>query len=151
MLVLFGILLFGGSTGNSPVVDSIARSQEIIRISSSLGTQQGIDTNTKDLAVTVKASLSSQQQQLIAYLKSKGTKIDPAKEVIYKNSSTDAQISSATQNNDLLVFYKSYLKTNLPLYESALQKAYASADSKDKPILSNAYTSSQTILSSIGS
>lgn len=149
LVIIFMIVLFGGSgSAYKNEVDIIARGQEIIRVSA-LATQGAQDQDLKNLVATVNTNLSSQKYQLVAYLSTHGKKVDLSKEVLYKNSSTDTQLNSATQAGNLDQFYKSYVKTNLGAYQTALQQAYKTAKASEKTLLNNDYNANNAILTNL--
>lgn len=150
VLILFAILIFGGNgSANKPLVDLVARAQEINRVSTAVANQQDVSADTKNLVATVQSVLSSQQQQIASYLAGTGTKIDPVKQTAYKDTGTDSQLTSADQAGNLAAFYQSYLKSNLANYQSALQADYKTATPKAKTLIANDYASVTTILKSL--
>lgn len=150
VLILFAIFIFGGNgSANKPLVDLVARAQEINRISTQVANQQDVTADTKNLVATVQSVLSSQQKQMASYLAGTGTKIDPAKQTSYENKSTDSQLTSADQAGNLASFYQSYLQTNLSNYQSALQTDYKTAPPKARTLIANDYASVTTILKSL--
>lgn len=139
--------LFGGRVSNgTQLMDLMARSQEISRVSTLAG-QQASSADTKALAMTANESLSSGKQQITKYLKAHKIKIDVKKLNARLNKSTDAQLLSASQNNNYDQAYLSYLKTNLTDYNSALNTAYTGAPKELQATLKEAYSSNQQILS----
>lgn len=149
VLIVLMVVLFGSSgSAYKNEVDIIARGQEIIRVST-LATKAAQDQDLKDLAATVSTNISSQQQQLVAYLTAHGGKVDPAKELLYKNTSTDAQFNSAAQSGSLDQTYKTYLKTNLNAYQSSLQQAAKAAKASEKSLLTSDLNANATILASL--
>ena len=149
LIIIIAVAFRGGSGGNQPLTDAMARAQEISRVSS-LVQQAAPDSQTKDLAVTVQGSLGSEEAQFNNYIqKSGGKKVNLAKLTTDQNSNSDAQVKTAAQNNNLGQFYTAYLKNGLATYKSLLQTAYTSAKGDGKTTLSNAYNSIQVILNSI--
>jgi hypothetical protein len=64
------------------------------------------------------------------------------------DKTTDTQLQSASQNNNLDATYMGYLKVNLAKYQADLQTAYKAAGPKGKTILKNAFDSTATLLGS---
>jgi hypothetical protein len=147
LLLLFFSLVFGSKTPSTqPLVESIGRAQDIARVSKDIQ-QETKDPDTKFLASTVESSLTSEQSQLTAYLKSSKYRVDPKQLLLYKDGTIDAQLVAAAQNNKLEATYISYLKTSLGAYQNSLDAAYKIASPKAKVILGEAYDSVKTLLS----
>ena len=147
LLVILYSLFFGGKTTNADqLVGVAARAQEIARVST-LVQQQSANTDTKALASTTSASLSSQQKQLVIYLKSQGIKTDTKKLASRLDKNTDAQLLAAQQNNNYDQTYFNYLKTNLAAYQNNINTVQKGVGKKAQTILSTANTSVQTLLS----
>ncbi len=146
VLVIFYALFFGGKTTNTDQLTSVmASAQEISRVSI-LAQQQAKDANTKDLATTTAAVLSSQEQQLRSYLKTRKVKVDSKKLAAKLNKNTDKQLAAALQNNNYDQTYFSYLKTSLTNYQSALGVANKAASLKVQVILKADYDSVAVLL-----
>ena len=148
ILVVAVSALSGNKGGNSlNYVAAMARSQEIIRVSTNVG-QLATDSPTQNLAATVQSSLASEQAQLTSYLATQKIKASTAQLAADQNSNTDNQMKTASTNGNLSSVYASYLKAQLAAYETDLQTAYKDAGPKGKSILSAAYNSVQVILQS---
>ena len=148
ILVIIVSSLSGNKSGNSQnYLVALARGQEIIRVSTSIG-QLTQDTPTQNLSATVQNSLTSEQAQLTSYLAGQKIKVSTVQLAADKNSNTDTQMQTASTNGNLSGVYASYLKAQLAVYETDLQQAYKNAGPKGKVILSSAYNSAQVILQS---
>jgi hypothetical protein len=126
ILIIVASSFFGPKINTKELTDVIARAQEISRVSDTV-VQQSHDLNTTNLASTTSAALTSQEQQLLDYLKKNGKKVTPKDAALYKSSKTDGEVTSADQNNRLSEYYYSYLKKNLTDYEAAIKTAYNTA------------------------
>ena len=145
-LVILYTLLFGGkATNTDPLTSVMASAQEISRVST-LAHQQAKDADTKDLATTTAAILSSQEQELRSYLKSKKVKVDTKKLAAKLDKKTDAQLATALQNNNYDQAYFNYLKTSLASYQNTLSAANKGVSLKVQAILKVDYSSVQTLL-----
>jgi hypothetical protein len=149
LLVVISSILSGGKGGSTqPVVNAVARGQEILRVTGL--TQQQIhlqDPTTQAVAATVSAALTSDQQQLSSYLASSHTKLSKLQLAADTDKTTDAQLQSASQNNNLDQAYVTYLQQALAKYQADLQTAYKAVGPKGKTILKSAYDSTSTLLS----
>lgn len=144
LLIIIYVVAFGSkSTTSTPLVSAITRAQEINRVSA-LVTQAAQDDDTKSLAATVSSVLTSEQTQLTHFT----GKLSTSALAANQNKTTDTQIQNTPPNN-LNQFYKGYLKINLALYETSLSTAYKSAKISAKPVLTDAFASTDTIIKSL--
>jgi hypothetical protein len=102
--------------------------------------------DTKGLAVTTEAALSSDQAQLASYLGKNGVKVSSKSLAIYTDKTVDAQMQTAAQNNSLDSAYAAYLKKALMDYENRLSTVYPTVSVTAKNILHTAFVSTQTLL-----
>lgn len=146
ILIILYTLLFGGKTSSSdPLISVMATAQEISRVST-LVQQQTRTVDTKDLAATTGAVLNSQKQELQSYFKSKKVKVDTKKLASKLDKKTDAQLTSALQNNNYDQAYFAYLITSLANYQNTLNVANKGAPLKVQAILKTDFSSIQTLL-----
>lgn len=149
LVVLLAALLLGGRSGSTqPIINVMARNQEISRVSTLVG-QQSKDPTTQALVSTVNSSLGSDKARLAGYLKSSKQKYDTKSLAADLNKNTDSQMQAAAQNGTLDTAYKTYLKSGLGSYKSDLQTAYTSAGSNASQILTTAFSSTQVILDTL--
>ena len=148
IVIVLSSILFGNKTGSyQPYLSTLARAQEITRVSA-LAQDDSQDQTVQNLAATVQTTLSSQQAQITAYLKSNKASFGAKQLAADSDKSADAALQTATQNNNLQSVYQAYLKQNLALYKADISAAYAKAGPQGKTVLDNAYASVQTLLAS---
>lgn len=146
IIVITSLLSGKGGTGQ-PLIGVLARGQEILRVTQLVQQQQPApDQATLSLAATVSSDLSSDQQQLTAYLANNKIKVSTAQLAIDTDHSSDTLIQNAAQNNNLDQAYISYLQQNLNKYENDLQTAYKAAGPNGKAILQTAFDGTSTLL-----
>jgi hypothetical protein len=149
LLVIISSALSGHKGGaTKDITAALARGQETLRVTQL--TQQQLkfqDPNTQALAATVNVTLSSDQQQLLAYLSKNHTKVSKVQLASDIDKTTDTNLQSASQNNSLDSAYVSYLKDSLSKYQADLQAAYNAAGPNGKAILKSAYDGTTTLLS----
>ncbi len=145
LVILYSLFLGGKTTNADQLVSVAARAQEIARIST-LVQQQSTSTDTKGLASTTSETLSSQQKQLVVYLKSQGIKASTKKLAARLDKNTDAQLLAAQQNNNYDQTYFNYLKTNLAAYQNDINTVQKGVSKKAQAILSTTNASVQTLL-----
>jgi hypothetical protein len=149
LIIISSVLSGRKSGGTQPIINAMARGQEILRVTQL--TQQQLplrDPTTQALAATVSSSLTSDQQQLTSYLAINHNKVSKTLLAADIDKTTDTQLQSASQNNNLDATYVGYLKANLAKYQADLQSAYKAAGPKGKAILKSAFDSAATLLGS---
>lgn len=147
LIVVYAVLSGGGSTSSSPFLTVLARGQEIIRVSTSVG-QLATDVPTQNLAVTTEESLTSEHTQLTTYLATQKIKPSQLALSVDKNTGTDTQMQTASTNGNLNTVFAVYLKQQLQTYAASIQTAYQTAGPHGKQILSDAFNSVQVLLAS---
>lgn len=131
------------------MVGIITDAQEIARVSSTVESTS-TDPDTKSLAATTSAVLTSQQTDLTSYLSSVGKKVSSKELASAQSTADDNLIQAAIQKDSLSSAYNDFLTYNLKVYQSKLQTAFNGTNSsKLKLIIKSAYDSSQTILGSL--
>jgi hypothetical protein len=146
VIILFAAVFGGGNSDSKQVLDLMARSQEIIRVSK-LEDQKLKDSNVINLEATTETIMTSQQSELSAYLKRVKVKYKAKDLALYLNKATDVELESAAQNNNLDNAYVLYLKKSLAAYQNSLNTTYKITKSRSlKSALQSAYTSVGTFL-----
>lgn len=130
-------LLFGGSSENQLQLVSLANKQnELIRVSD-IGIKKAHNLEAKNLAMTTKLSLSSEQATLQAAIKKQGVKVTTAGG---KDEKTDEMLTVAEQNNRFDEEFLAHLRAALIDYQKDLKVAYDGAISKSfKDTLASQY------------
>lgn len=145
LVVIIVSSLFSGSGNTEKIYSLIKDGAQIDRIST-LVSGQAKDPDTKNLAITTSSVLSSQEQQLTAYLTGKKVKIETKKITPPASAEIDNQLKAALLNNTYDQAYLTYLKDALAAYRNSLSETYKSAGSQLKTILTAAYSSTGVIL-----
>jgi flagellar basal body-associated protein FliL len=138
-------LLFNSKPDNAQQLLEIAQQQnELIRISG-IGVEKARGTDAKNLAMTTKLSLSTDQQPLIDALAKQNIKAKPQLNDT-KNSKTDALLDTAEQNNRFDDEFLKYLRTELASYQKKLNDAYKNTSSKSlKEAMKHQYQNASTL------
>lgn len=149
LLIIVASLLSGRNKGSSQAFAGVlARGQETLRVTQLVQQQLQLQNpQTQALAATVGSALSSDAAQITSYLAKNHIKLSGAQLAADKDSSTDASLQTASQNNNLDGAYVSYLQGALTKYENDLQTAYKSAGPNGKTLLQTAFGSASTLLS----
>lgn len=147
VIVVLGSVLGGRGGGAVAAVDGVlARGGEIQRVTAEVQQLNLQDPTNQALAATVAAALSSDQAQLKQYLKANHETISRAQLAADLDKTTDAQMQSASQNNNLDQAYVVYLQQGLAKYRSDIQAAYQAAGPKGKAILKDSFEGVNTLL-----
>lgn len=157
ILIFFIIVLslLSSSGGSNTKLTTIAQQQnEIIRVATLANNSGSTQTSqtTNDFSQNCLLSITTAQQQLLAYLSAHGTKLGTKQLALTKNASTDAAITAAVASSNLDAVYTSIMKTELQAYENAVKDAYGGAKSTaEKQLLSNEYSGAVLLLQQLGS
>lgn len=116
-------LLTGG--GNKAAMLVVAQDQQaLIHLSTGASTQTAISTSNKNSATTTKAVLTSQQSQLLIYLKKQKQSVPEAKLGLKISSRVDKQLADALASSTYDTTYHDVVKSQLTDYGLAIQAAY---------------------------
>jgi len=147
ILIVAASFFTGGNGTSSAVTGVLARGAEIQRVTAEVQQLNLQDPTTQALAATVSASLSSDQAQLTQYLKLNKSTISKTELAADLDKTTDAQMQSASQNNNLDQTYITYLQQALSKYQSDIQAAYKDSGPNGKAILKKSSDGVNTLLS----
>ncbi|HET6864164.1 MAG TPA: hypothetical protein VFH37_03140 [Candidatus Saccharimonadales bacterium] len=148
LVIIVGSVLGKPSGSTTNISGVLARGAEIQRVTAEVQQLNLQDSATQALAVTVNTVLASDQAQLEQYLSNNHAKISPAQLAADTDKSTDTQMQSASQNNNLDQTYITYLQQSLAKYRSDIQTAYNAAGPNGKAILKDSLDGVNTLLSS---
>ncbi len=125
------ILSLLGSSGKSASDDLLVVAQkqtEIIRVTN-IGYTKARDKSTKNLALTAELSILSDQAPLLVAMKKSGIDVSKSQLVLGKNTSTDAKLTLADQDNNFDDVFNQTLIGSLGSYQTAVKKAYDETNS----------------------
>jgi len=151
MLIAIIASVFTGrsNVASQPIINSLSDGQEILRVTTLTDSQLPLqDPTVQALAATVSSTLTSDQSSLNDYLAKNGVKISKLELSAKTNKTTDAQLQSASQNNNLDSAYQNYLKDSLAKYALSLKTAYKVSGPKGQELLKKAFDSTTVILTS---
>lgn len=148
-LVVVSSVLSGRKAGKyQPFINVLARGQETLRVTSEVQQLQLQDPQTQALAATTASALASDKQQLIDYLQKNHDKVGAKALAADDDTTSDANLKTAAQNNGLDAAYVTYLKDALNRYENDVQTAYKTAGPNGKNLLNSISISTTTLLNS---
>lgn len=146
LIIAFSLISGRHKSSSQPIVGSLARNAETLRVTALVNQLQLQDPQTQALAATVTTTLTSDSAQLSTYLTKNHIKVSKKVLAADTDTSTDQNMQTASQNNSLDSAYVSYLKTALAKYQTDLLNAYNAAGPNGKKVLSPAYQNTQVLL-----
>lgn len=149
IVIVFASLLSGGSNINTSLVSLTAQQNELARVAT-LGTQQAVGQDTKNFAISVQLSVSSDQQQLINYLKTQGHKVGTKELLADQSTKTDSQLTDATSNSTFDSTFDGIVQSQLTSYAQAVKTAFGQATGKNaRALLNTEYQNAQLLLKQV--
>ena len=148
LIIVFSLVksLFGSNTNFTPYITVAQDQQAIIHLSSNASLQPGLNITNRNFAITAKLSLTSDESQLITYLKNSHQKVG-SKTLNQKISlNLDSQLTAATSNSTYDTTFQQIMQSQLNNYIQALKKAYTGSGNKGKALLSSEYNGAQLLL-----
>lgn len=151
LILVVAIMIFAAlsNSGKSRSADWLTLAQqqtEAIRVST-LGSTSAVDDSTKNLAVTARLTLESQQAQILKYAKQSGASTKPASLAGGKNSKTDSQLTTAKQVNNFDETFTKIMQAQLLSYAQNIKKLYDSSNDKSvKSVLGSYFNAVKPLL-----
>lgn len=109
---------------NPPSLLNVAEDQtELIHLSTA-GGPDAVSQDTQNFAITTQLSVTSQQTQLLAYLKSHGVKGNTKQLAVKQSATIDNQLKAANSNSTFDPAFAAVMKTQLTNYQNDLKSAY---------------------------
>jgi len=145
-IILVGSLLGGKSGGITGIITVAQEQTEVMRVAG----QAAGHTNTprvRNLVTNTTLTLTSSQQQLLAYLKQNHQKVDDKVLALKHSTQTDSSLSNAVATNTFDPVFVGILQNDLANYAQAVRTAYkASPGPKGKALLQKEYDSAQLLI-----
>lgn len=143
--IVYGIF-FASKSAAPELVDIAARQTEMIRICD-IGISKAHSSTIKNAATTTKVTLLSDQERLVARIKSQKQKVDQKQLQIRKNTKIDTALTQAAQANNFDAAFTKELAKELGEYQTALKQAYDDSQSaKTKELLDSLFTNASTLM-----
>lgn len=118
-----------GSGVKNDYLTLVQQQAELIRISD-IGTTKASQSEAKNLAITTKLTLSSQQTGLLKLAKKAGASTDAKSLALGKDTKTDTLLKTAEQTNQFDSALIKNLRTGLKKYQATLKKLHDASSSK---------------------
>ena len=142
--IVFNFISGLGRENTDALVSAAKQQQELIRVAS-IGVEKSKTQAAKNIAITTKLSMQSEQAEMQAALKA--AKLNPRKILVgSQNAKTDAALTNAEQNNRFDEEFLSIMTTSLKSYQETVRTAYNNAVSqKLKTALTTQYKSANAL------
>jgi hypothetical protein len=154
LIILIFVLkiVLGGGPNTVPFVTVAQDQTEIARVAGLALQQQNAAQTTQNVAITIQSSLTTEVQQLTAYLKEHGVSVSSTTLTALKNTKTDTTLSAASTNDNYDGTFLSLMQTFLTKYRQSINTAYDdSTGSGIKTILRGEYKSAGLLLTQVSS
>jgi len=146
LLLLFSAV-FGGNK-NQSLLEVAQAQQELIRVST-LGASKNSSAAARNLAVTTKLTIETNQKEMIDQLKKQGQKTNTKLLDAKKNTQTDATLTQAAQDNRYDEIFTQQVQQQLMDYQQQLKAAYDGTSSKSlKQLLNNEFAEAGLLIKS---
>lgn len=145
-LVIVALLNSGSTALKNDYSSLVLQQAELIRISD-IGVQKAQQSDAKNLAITTKLSLSSQQPGLLALAKKSGAATDPKILATSADTKTDTALTTADQANQFDEEFIKILSSGLQKYQQSIKKVYdATTNATTKDTLSKNFNAVNILL-----
>jgi hypothetical protein len=147
VLVIIVNVVFGGQTNLGTVLKLAETQQEIIRVTN-LAANNGItDDTVAGSAISTKLAVTTQQQNLVAYLTEHRQKVDSKTLALKKDTTSDQRIAQAKATSTLNIVFPQIVRQQLIDYSAEIKTNYNNATSQSlKKILATDYNQTQLLL-----
>lgn len=140
-------LFFGGSPAVPALTAVLQEQQELIHLTATTSSVQGVNPQNASFAITTQLSIVSAQQELKAYFVANHFKVDQKVLVLRQSKSIDLQLANAASTSTYNPVFKETMQAQLNTYQKLLKQAYSvSTGAKARQILSKDFDSSDLLL-----
>lgn len=137
LLIVLGIILSVALPSSNSTTDltKIAQSQqELIRIST-VGAQQSSSQFAKNLSITSRLSLLTNQGQLLTYMAGTGVKLAPKTLALSRNAQTDQTLAAAQATSTFDIALEQIMISQLQTYQNSLRQEFSKTKNKTLKIV----------------
>ena len=148
LIVAFMIIsgLLSGGDNKAAMLVVVQDQQALIHLSTNATAQTAISTTNKNSATTTKAVLTSQQAQLLTFLKKQKQAVPVAKLGLKVSPQVDKQLADALASSTYDTTYRDVVKSQLTDYGLAIRAAYKVTPGPNARNLLNAAYESAVLL-----
>lgn len=129
--------MLGGSGVNSAAIISMTQSEQEISRVAAFGSTSG-DGNIRNAAANITYTIATQQQEWLAFLAERGTKVKEDDLNLKLNETADQRLADARANNTFDVAYKEIMHSYLTDYSTTLSTNFdKSTNEAERALLTN--------------
>ena len=141
-------VIFGGSSNSTDRLVGLAQQQtEIVRVTQ-LAEDNNASVDTRNMARTVKLSLTSARKQTTALITEQGQKVDAKSLTAKADTNTDDALTAARQANRFDEAFTATIQESLKAYQKELSSIYdASGSDTEKALLQDLYKQTEILVS----
>ena len=149
LILVIGASLFGGGSSKDDYWAALQQHAETIRVSD-IGSKSARNNRAKNLAITSRQTLQSQQSTLNSLANGAGIKkIDGKQLALGQDSTTDERLTKADQLNQFDEEFIKVMSEELRAYQTTLRTIYdKSGSAKNRATLSTMYDEVQLLVES---
>ncbi len=148
-IILVIVLLstvFGNHTSVTGLVTIAQEQNELIRVATE-GFTNASQQTAKDLAINVELSVTTDQQELLAYLKTVGKTPSTKTLAAAYNANTDSQLNAAQVASNYDLTLSQIFKNELSTYSQTLQQTFASTTlTSQRKLISQDYSAANILI-----
>lgn len=150
IVILFALaIVFSGGNGATASAINIAQVEnEIIRVANEGRAATG--QNVKNLAISVKLTLTTQQKEWLVFLQKNGETLDVKRLGAKENPQTDKLLTSAKQTSTFDLVFVQTMQNQLKTYSQTLDSAYSKTTVKtERELLRKHFEQTQLLIEQI--
>lgn len=151
MLILTVILNAVGSKklSKGDLIGLAQTESELVRVSQA-ATASATQQTTKNLAVTIQLSMTTQQKRNLDFLQANGVKVDQKQLGLKQNATTDQQLASAKTTSTFDLVFSQLIQAQLEDYAKSLKQLNSVASNKtESDLTSTFYEQTQLLIAQI--
>ncbi len=145
VLIFLSFLSRGSATLKADYLKLLQQQTELIRVSD-IGLTKAKQPEAKNLAITAKLTLTSQQTETLKLAKSAGAETNTKFLVLGKNAQTDTQLTAAEQANQFDVTFVKTMLEGLQAYQKTLKSVHDASDATAKTTLNSYYSAVNNLI-----
>lgn len=146
IIIVIGSSLSGSKADFTSVISVAEDQTELMRVAK-LGTTDAVSNNAQDVAYNVDVSMTTAQQQTLAYLLANHTKVGTRQLSLKQSATTTTDLSTALANSTFDSTFLSHIQSLLTTYSQDLNTAFkADTGPKGRQLLESQYKAAQLLL-----
>lgn len=136
LIIIFSSVFLGNHTNTTSLVTIAQQQNELVRVATE-GDQQATQQTTKNLVLNIELGLTTNQQQLLAYLKKVGQTPSTKELAATQSATTDQQLTAAAAASNYDPVLVGILQNQLTKYTQTLKQTFAATKSTTQRQLIN--------------